>query len=279
MTINSLTDMYYPITGTPFSDNINYCEIPPCQALKPYIRCFWGSRYPVRSEISTSEGIVIPDTCMDIIFNINYSKNRTGSFFCTVDEHSYKTSGSTDTDLSSTFGIRFYAWTAICFSECDFTGRKNCHFDTGEFFGKIKNMLEPMLYGLHTIDEKITAAEKILLKYLDTDHIDNNFMNSVYYMLQTKGTAKISDICSYTAVSERQLRRIFDFNSGVSPKSLSSLIRYQLLWQDMLLSSDFDIMDAVLKYGYTDQSHLIHDFKSRHLMTPSEAVRFAYNNK
>ncbi|MBQ8568521.1 MAG: helix-turn-helix transcriptional regulator [Oscillospiraceae bacterium] len=271
--------MYYPLTGTPFSDNDNYCEIAPCTALMPYIRCFWGSRYPVRAEITQSEGIVIPDTCMDIIFDVNYTHNRTGGFFCTVDEHSYKTHGSTDTDLSATFGIRFYAWSAICFSQCDFTGRKNGHFDIGEFFGKIRSELEPMLSELFTIEEKISAAEKILLKYLNINRIDNNFMNAVYYMLRNNGQAKISDICSYTGVSERQLQRISAFNTGVSPKSLSSLIRYQLLWQDMLLNKSFDIMDAVLKYGYTDQSHLLRDFKARHLMTPSEAVQLARNSR
>ena len=63
---------------------------------------------------------------------------------------------------------------------------------------------------------------------------------------------------------------------GVSPKALASLMRYQLLWQDMLYSPRFDVLDAVARYGYTDQAHLLHDFHRRHLMTPREALALAH---
>ncbi len=35
---------YTPITAMPYSRSESYVEIEPCAALKPYIRCFWGSR-------------------------------------------------------------------------------------------------------------------------------------------------------------------------------------------------------------------------------------------
>ena len=62
---------------------------------------------------------------------------------------------------------------------------------------------------------------------------------------------------------------------GVSPKTFSSLVRYQRLWQDMVLSPRFNALDAVDKYGYTDQAHLLSDFRKRHLMSPKEALEFA----
>ena len=37
----SLTKMYRPITAQPFDRSDGYREISPCEALKPYIRCFW----------------------------------------------------------------------------------------------------------------------------------------------------------------------------------------------------------------------------------------------
>ena len=33
--------------------------------------------------------------------------------------------------------------------------------------------------------------------------------------------------------------------------------------------------NAVEKYGYADQSHLLNDFRRRHMMTPREAVEYA----
>ena len=35
--------IYKPITAAPFIFGKSHREIEPCEALKPYIRCFWGS--------------------------------------------------------------------------------------------------------------------------------------------------------------------------------------------------------------------------------------------
>ena len=68
------------------------------------------------------------------------------------------------------------------------------------------------------------------------------------------------------------MERIFAENVGVSPKTLSNLIRYQLVWQEMTGGST-DISDLVEKYGYADQAHLLNDFRFRHGMTPARALR------
>ena len=274
--MHRIINMYHPITATPFTDNDTYCEVLPCEVLRPYIRCFWGTKKPVSAQSDTgSSGIVIPDTCMDIIFDINYTENNYSGFFCTIDEHSYPTGGAIVADTTATFAIRFYAWTAILFSEEDFTGRKNSAFAVEEFFSKLKAELEPLLFDVPTLEGKIAVTEKLLLKKLCTNRINNNLMNAIHYMLKTNGRAKISDICAYTSVSERQLERIFNYNMGVSPKTFSSLLRYQLLWQEIALSPCFNILDAVDKYGFSDQAHLLNDFKKRHLMTPKAAAEYA----
>lgn len=275
--MKKLCDIYRPITATPFVNNDIYCEILPCEALRPYIRCFWGTKKPFSAQADTdSSGIVIPDTCMDIIFDINYTENNYNGFFCTIDEHSYRTGGAIITDTTATFAIRFYAWTAILFSEEVFTGRKNCAFAVEEFFSGLKAELESLLFDVPTLNGKIDITGKLLLKKLCTHRINNNLMNAIYYMLETNGRAKISDICAYTSVSERQLERIFNYNMGVSPKTFSSLLRYQLLWQEIALSPSFNILDAVAKYGFSDQPHLLNEFKRRHMMTPKEAALYAF---
>ncbi|MBQ7784288.1 MAG: AraC family transcriptional regulator, partial [Oscillospiraceae bacterium] len=148
-------------------------------------------------------------------------------------------------------------------------------FAVEEFFSKLTAELEPLLFDVPTLEGKIAVTEKLLLKKLCTNRINNNLMNAIHYMLETNGRAKISDICAYTSVSERQLERIFNYNMGISPKAFSSLLRYQLLWQDIALSPCFNILDAVDKYGFSDQAHLLNDFKKRHLMTPKAAVQYA----
>lgn len=62
----------------PFRNNDAYIEIEPCEALKPYICCFWGTVKPYTSLAlpEVRQELVIPDTCMDIIFNIDMNKNE-----------------------------------------------------------------------------------------------------------------------------------------------------------------------------------------------------------
>lgn len=68
--------IYRPLTATSFKRNNSYSEITPCKELHPYIRCYWGTESPIlhRANNAASE-LVIPDTCVDIIYDIDYTNN------------------------------------------------------------------------------------------------------------------------------------------------------------------------------------------------------------
>lgn len=271
-----LTKMYHPITGTPFQQDETYMEVPPCDALKPYIRCFWGTQHPVRpKDITPCTGLVIPDTCMDVIFDVNYTRNTCFSIFCGLDDTSEITHGQTTMDETATFGIRFYAWTAVLFADGDMRSTRNARADAASFSKAIKTALMQIIFDAGTMEDRIIKAETVLLKILKEDKQKMDVLNAVYRILETNGRIKVQELSGYTGASFRKLEREFDSVMGLSPKMFSSLVRYQMLWQEMIGSNRFDVLDAVEKYGYTDQAHLLHDFKKRHLMTPSEAVLFA----
>lgn len=273
--MRALSSLYHPITGTPFQRDETYREVMPCAALAPYVRCFWGSEHPLPDRPGEG-GIVIPDTCMDIIFHIDYAANRISSIFCALDEHTYRT-GPSDASggLSATFAIRFYAWTACLFAEDSLRGVVNGHYPTEAFFRRIERALLPRLFDEPTLMGKVRMAETVLLALLAPGKADANVLNAVHHMLRTSGRSRISDVSAALALSSRQLERRFDAAMGVSPKTLASLMRYQLLWQDMVYKPGFDVQDAVARFGYTDQAHLLHDFRNRHAMSPREALLLA----
>lgn len=274
--MRALARLYHPITGTPFHADETYREVVPCLALQPYIRCFWGSERPLPAKPSNTEGLVIPDTCMDIIFHIDYAGNRIGSSFCALDEHSSRTPASHESGgLSATFAIRFYAWTACLFAEDSLRGSINGRFPGDAFFRRIERALTPVLFDETTLKGKVHAAEAALLSLLNIGKADPAVLNAIHHILCTSGRARISDVSAALALSPRQLERRFDSMMGLSPKAFASLTRYQLLWQDMVLNPHFSTLDAVDKFGYTDQAHLLKDFRKRHLMSPREAIEFA----
>ncbi len=53
--IHKLYKSYNPITATPFQCTEEYMEFVPCDALKPYIRCFWDRRRQSRRRKTVSE--------------------------------------------------------------------------------------------------------------------------------------------------------------------------------------------------------------------------------
>lgn len=267
---------YKPLTAEPFKSCPEYMEILPCPALRPYIRCFWGSKGTVRSkpEETPRKGLVIPDTCMDIILDINFTGGCYGSFFCGINDLPFISCGENSNSLTATFAIRFYAWSVILFTGEDMSSALNCAEDTERYFSGFKRELEERLVYCSDIYTRTQAAEKYLLERLDTSKLDPGLMNAVDYIIRSNGNIRVPDICGYTAVSLRTLERLFVRNTGAAPKKLVSMIRCQLLWQD-ILRDGFDVQDAVLKYGYTDQPHLLRDFRRFCTMTPSQLKKYA----
>ena len=234
--MRALSRLYRPITGTPFQAGTAYREVAPRAELAPYIRCFWGSERPLPSRPNEG-GIVIPDTCMDIIFNIDYAQNRIFSSFCALDEHSFFTGpASASGGMTATFAIRFYAWTAQLFAEDTLRGSVNRQFPADAFFRRIEQALLPVLFEEPTLTGKIVAAENALLTRLNPNKADAAVLNAIHHILRSEGRARISDVSAALALSSRQLERRFDAVMGVSPKQLAGLMRYQQLWQDMALT-------------------------------------------
>lgn len=269
--------MYRPITATPFASGDTYTEIAPCDALRPYIRCFWGTPEPVCTAgiISEEKRLVIPDTCMDIIFRLDYTHNVAHSSFCAMDENFYSAGSMGNPALTSTFAIRFYAWTAVLFADNSFAGSKNHAFAVDEFFPALEKEMMPMLLSVSSLSERAEIAGRYLHGRLNPDRRNNNLMNVISDIIHARGTLRISDLSDRNAISGKQLERIFNENMGISPKSFSSLVRYQMLWQELCFGRHFDALDLVEKYGYSDQAHLLNDFKKRHSMTPAQAIRLA----
>lgn len=269
--------IYRPITGTPFQCDDSYREYEPCEALKPYVRCFWGSRRSYREEkgeygVST----VIPDTCMDIIFDVNFTDNYINSSFCGINDSSFHSDRKVEKScVVSTFAVRFYAWSAVFFAEESMSGVKNGFFDADSHFSSIRKEIAPLLFDVTSINERIPLVETVLMRHLKPERKDRIVTEAVGEMLRYRGNLRMDKLAGEIHVSNRQIERVFKENMGVSPKTLSSLIRYQYVWREALFQRNFQMQDAVGKFGYTDQSHLLREFKKYHSLSISKALENA----
>ena len=270
--------IYNPITATPFAYNESYMEIEPCEELRPYIKCFWGTKRPYR-QMKTDipiKRIVTPDTCVDIIFTIDFTDNQIYGSFCGIDDRTFTIYDVNDEDkVVSTFAIRFFAWCAVLFAEESMSDTRNGFFEVGHHFSKLQKAIVPWLFDITDIEDRIWLAEQYLLNHIHLERRNEILTDAVLELLKQKGNVEIGQLAKDLHTSSRHLERLFQQNIGISPKRLASLVRYQYLWNDILFQPQFQVLDAVHKYGYTDQAHLLHDFKKFHTMNITEAKEYA----
>lgn len=263
-----LSTLYHPITSTPFRRDRGYSEAPPSAALRPYVRCFWR-QLPRRIE-GEAATLVIPDTCMDLIFHIGAS--GMSQRFCAINDRSFLSEPVPQTD---TFGIRFYPWAAAFFTEDTLLGSRNGLFDAEWHFPALTRALTRMLRETDGFPARCERAEALLLESMRPHEPSPVFLNAIYETLRGEGRPRTEELARNVHVSVRQLERLFNAYTGVSPKRLGSLVRYQCLWREAALDGRFDVQDAVERFGFTDQSHLLRQFKTYHSLSLKEAIVLA----
>lgn len=268
---------YTPITATPYRHSEAYVEIEPCAALKPYIRCFWGSKdIYTQSAGAAAENVVVPDTCMDIIFTVNYTENSLSGCFCGIDDRAFLVNGRKEkSERLSVFAIRFYAWSAVLFAEESMQSCRNFSGDASAYFSWLVRALKQELWEKTAIEEQVLLAETVLLRRMELRREEPVFMEAVAEILSRRGALRIRELARDIHVSDRQMQRVFRENMGVSPKTFASLVRYQNLWRDILAVPGRQIADEVYRLQYTDQAHLCREFKRYHGMTIPQARALA----
>lgn len=280
--------MFVPITATPFPHS-GYCELLPCKKLAPYVRCFWASwnekGVAPSPEMKKAQSVIIPDLCSDIIV-ITDGAERTEDGrvissidFCGVNDKMFWSGHSPDFNRQI-FGIRFYSWQASHFSDEPLSKTTNGYFDLRSHFNTAEKLLRQKISPVMTLHDFKIAAEDALLALLarpaqKVPAQNHLVLDSIIQMISTCGSQNLSSLLKDIHTSERQLERLFENTLSLSPKKVSSLIRYQSLWQNVCRSDSFDIQDAVYAYGYFDQAHLLNDFKKFHGMSLGEAKQLS----
>lgn len=113
---------------------------------------------------------------------------------------------------------------------------------------------------------------EFLSETISTDH--HVIAATQQYILQNKGVVSSKDLEKFTGYSERHLERKFEFHMGLSPKKYGNITRLHYFLS--LLNKGIDDKSmTMLSYeaGYSDQSHLIREFKNNIGLTPKQYLK------
>ncbi|MBO9583224.1 MAG: AraC family transcriptional regulator [Flavobacterium sp.] len=127
--------------------------------------------------------------------------------------------------------------------------------------------------------QKIELLNHFFKTLLDKKTFSNQLIinTSLDFILAHKGYFSLKQLAGYTNYTERHLERKFKECVGLSPKKFGSVVRlhhFLKLLKDK--TSDVNLTSIGYDAGFSDQSHLIKEFKKHTGITPRE---YLYSTK
>jgi AraC-like DNA-binding protein len=89
------------------------------------------------------------------------------------------------------------------------------------------------------------------------------------------GQIRIADLAAQSYLSSSQFERQFKQYTALSPKAYARIIRFSSVQAALLVNPFIRLADLADAYGYSDQAHLIREFKSFAGCTPRDFVASA----
>ncbi len=254
-----------------------YTEYTPCAALRPYVECFWSSSTAGAGQANRFHR-VLPDGCMDIIFNFGDTPSRqspTGR--ATTSYGSYVVGTMTRPLLvrlgnrAEFLGVRFWPGKAPAFlrlSADELTDRSTA---LDNLWGRTSKTLEARLAELPNLQRKIAELERDLLRRLALDGKQDPCVEAaVDFILRQRGTPSVQAVCAHAGISRQHLARQFAHHVGINPKLFCRVVRFQNIVERLRGSGPVDWSVTALELGYYDQAHMISDFKELAGLSPGQ---------
>jgi AraC-like DNA-binding protein len=265
--LSNIRQLYTPIQPTvkQSADNVTYCEFLPDIRLQNVLYCYW--------QLKTTETLsaqfnyrVVADGCIDIFFELNNPQENFVMGFCKK---------YTEFPLDNSFhyvGIRFLPTMFPQIFKVNAVELSN-RFEA-------LNLIAPQMAAF--IADNVTPKNDIhSLKFLFDNYFlglmsnvkfdnDNRLYEAIDIILKNNGVLNIETDLN-TGISQRQLRRLFEFYIGDTPKTFSKVVRFQNIFRAKPSTQSLKENKLFFDVGYYDQAHFIKDFKNFYGVTPSKA--------
>lgn len=256
---------------------MDYREITPEDRLKSFIKCF----YIFQSDDDTEfDDVVFPSGFTEIIFNLGEGSwaSAIGKDYKTTPQIELWGQVTKPMQIKSRgkhlmLGVRFFPHSASYFLNENIGQFNNVVSDLSDVLGNSAKTLHAKLLEPNDLIRRIELIEVFLLKRLSNDKNLNLRIEEIGHLLHSINKnyteSSVGLVASRHGISPRYLHKLVYQYTGLSPKSLNRINRFQLSLK-LIAQKEGSLTSIAYECGYFDQSHFIRDFKSFTGITPSD---------
>ncbi len=262
-----IRQLYKPIQPTvkQSATNVTYTECLPDEKLQDFIYCYWQLK-TTQTLTSQFNYRVVADGCIDIFFELNNTNDSYVMGFC---------KNFTEFPLDNSFnyvGIRFLPTMfpqLFAINAKDLSNRFE-HLDN--VVPKIARFIKDQINITQTLLQIKAAFDSYFMDLvIHTNlNVDNRLYNAIKIIINEYGLVDIKNDLN-TGISERQLRRLFEYYIGDTAKTFSKVVRFQNILRAKPSSQSLKQNKLFFNSGYYDQAHFIKEFKNFYGVTPGKA--------
>ena len=214
---------------------MSFREVIPAADLRLWVDRFW-----IRSAASLDTPVsILPDGCADIVLDLSGSPGRlSGAFAVGPMTRPLVLRGPTPAML----GIRFRPGRAAAALRMS--------------LAEIVDSRVP-LTGWSPIDD-IEGLQETLRRKLAPATVDSRVDAATDLILRRAGNVSIQTVAAHAGLTRQHLARLFELHVGLRPKLFARIVRFR---HALRLGRRAPGSHVAAALGYTDQSHLISEFR------------------
>lgn len=234
-----------------------YREHAPAQDLAVLIDCFWTHD----NQEPNPEYRVLPDGCIDIVFSTSGQLEVVGTM---TTRRIFALPAHT-----STVGVRFRPGAAAVLLQArvsDFTDRSVALEDVwGAEGANLRRRLDSSPPG----DQPLRIVQECIEQRVSQSKLEFGSVLNACNAIAGR-PMDVDELVTLAGVSPRHLRRLFLDQTGLSPKRLCRVLRFQRVIRKLEHGPPRSWADLALDCGYYDQAHMINEFREFSGVTPAE---------
>ena len=260
-----------------------YREYPLAPPLSDFVECVWTLSAPRRAAGAPPEPI-FPDGCVEVIVQLDERAR------------SLRDDGRLELQPSAfligplrgplllepagpmrTFGIRFRPGRAAPFLPFGVDRLAAVETAIEDAFGPAGSSLAEEIGNASTDAERVEIAGRFLLRRLGLHRAGrpSRPVAAAVRRMLAPGRVSISALARDSGWSVRQLERRFLSETGLTPRLLARIVRFQRVFRALGGDPEADWVSVALECGYADQPHLIREFREFTGQTPAVFERAA----